>query len=110
MHGRNCGYGLVTSNAIESFANRRPRMNANEGLRRINLLGSRIMWYGGAIGFVLCLMAAITLSIARRGSMGLPELVVLLGFPLFVGGAIRLFAWMVEGFVLPDNPHRSETD
>lgn len=85
-------------------------MNANEGLRRINLLGTRIMWYGSAVGIALWLMAAIPLAMGGRASVGLAELVVFLGFPLFVGGAIRVFAWILEGFVLPGSPDKSETD
>ncbi|HEX7962137.1 MAG TPA: hypothetical protein VF493_19635 [Terriglobales bacterium] len=85
-------------------------MNPNEGLRRIRLLGSRIMWYGGAVGVALWLMALIPLAMAGRASAGLGEIVSFLGFPLFIGGIIRVFAWILEGFVLPVNPDRSETD
>jgi hypothetical protein len=85
-------------------------VNPNEGVRRIKLLGSRIMWYGCAVGVALWLMALIPLAMAGRASVGLGELVFFLGFPLFAGGIIRVFAWIIEGFVLPGNPDRSETD
>lgn len=84
-------------------------MNVQEGLRRINLLSSRIIWYGATVGFALWLIAEIPLALAGRGSVGLGELVPLLGLPVLVGGVVRVFAWILEGFVLPSSADKSDT-
>ena len=66
-----------------------------EGVRRLRLLGNRIMLLSlaGAAAWVLALLLHF--------HFGLLELVVLIGYPLFVGGVIWIFAWVLEGFLQP---------
>lgn len=83
-------------------------MPAMEGVRRLDLVGRRIILYGGGAGLGLWLL--LLLATMGRVSLGLREGIVLVGFPLLFGGAVRVIAWIAEGFVLPPERNRSESD
>jgi hypothetical protein len=83
-------------------------MPAMEGLRRLDLVGRRIILYGGGGGLGLSLL--LLLATMGRVNLGLPELIILVGFPLLLGGVIRMIAWIAEGFLLPPGQNQSESD
>lgn len=66
-----------------------------EGIRRFRLLGNRIMLLS------LAGAAAWALAWFLHFHFGLAELVVLIGYPLFIGGVVWVFAWVLEGFLQP---------
>jgi len=83
-------------------------MPAMEGLRRIDLVGRRVILYGGGCGLALSLL--LLLATRGRVALGLPELIILVGFPLLLGGLIRVIAWIAEGFVLPPGQNQSKSE
>ena len=69
-------------------------MYTNEGLRRIHLLGKRIMLFGTLAVIALWLLAYVLM---RGGS--LLELLILATATLVCGGTLWVIAWIVEGFL-----------
>lgn len=71
-------------------------MNTAEGIRRIRLLGKRIMQFG-----TLAAVALWIVMLAFHYSAGLAELFFLAWWPLCIGGGMWGIAWIVEGFLRP---------
>ncbi len=71
-------------------------MALTEGLERIKRAGTAIALWGGLAGFLLWVLLFIIL-----GRMGLPELVLTVGFPVCFGVALRVIIWISEGFLAP---------
>ena len=72
-------------------------MYTNEGLRRIHLLGKRIMLFGTLAAVVFWLLETFVLRDGR--SIAPFELLILIINPLLLGGALWVIAWIVEGFL-----------
>jgi hypothetical protein len=69
-------------------------MYTNEGLRRIHLLGKRIMLFGTVAVIALWLLGYV---VNRGGS--LLELLMLATLTLLCGAILWIIAWIVEGFL-----------
>jgi hypothetical protein len=71
-------------------------MAATHGCERLFLVAKRVVQFGVPLGLAAWIALWFVL-----GSLGLPELFVLMGAPLLIGATIWFIAWIVEGFMLP---------
>ena len=76
-----------------------PAMYTNEGLRRIHLLGKRIMLFGTLAAVVFWLLETFVLRGPGNTSIAPFELLILMIYPLLLGGTLWVIAWVVEGFL-----------
>jgi hypothetical protein len=77
------------------------QMNTVEGIRRIRLLGKRIMVFGTLIVLTYwCLMIAFRSGelVAHWGDI-IGVVIFYAIWPLFIGGFLWLIAWILEGFL-----------
>ncbi len=92
-------------------------MEGNEGIRRLRLLGARIMLAGFTVAAALVIIWAIdTFALGRPMTVNafLVVFIPWVGMFLVGGGAIRVVAWLLEGFLassrsvygLPEQPVR----
>ena len=66
------------------------------GVRRIKLLGLCVAIVGALMALALWMLSTVPYS----------NIVPMIGFPLFLGGVIYMFGWLVEGFVAPSAKRR----
>jgi hypothetical protein len=78
----------------------RTRVDVNQGLSRISLLARYIMFLGPLLGASLWLSLYFLL-----GHESLLDLAFYLVAPFSIGAAIRLLAWIAEGFASPMQHH-----
>jgi hypothetical protein len=69
-------------------------MAASEGTKRIKTLGTRIAVFGGGAGLLLCIAV-----FSRVGVVQPLDVAIAVGFPVCLGIAIRVFGWLLEGFL-----------
>jgi len=69
-------------------------MGASEGIKRVKTLGTRIAIVGGGLGLLLCIAMYLF-----RGIVQPMDLVLAIGLPVCFGAAIRVIAWLLQGFI-----------
>jgi hypothetical protein len=68
-----------------------------EGVQRLRTIAHVLMLYGTMAGVAAWFLCTFLLR-----SLGILELLFLAGAPAVSGGILRLFAWVVEGFLASD--------
>ena len=71
-------------------------MVAITGVARLFLIARRVVEVGVPIALGLWFVFYFAL-----GGVGMPELMVLLGFPLMISASVWLVAWILESVLLP---------
>ena len=66
------------------------------GVRRIKLLGLCVAIVGALMALALWMLSTVPYS----------NIVPMISFPLFLGGVIYMFGWLVEEFVAPSAKRR----